>query len=215
MKRFIALISVVLFCAFLSINLVSCKRGEGDPFFSLRTRKARLTGDWKNTKLTSKLTYMNKIIETTYDGLKKKVTTTVKDTTVNGVWGNYVTDQTYTGEMFTDYKNDGSYYYKENFQNDTTGELITIEVNGNWYFMGANSQLGTKDKELLAMQVTDYIYNPITGGDNTTIYQGNNTLNIFEIYELKNKEIILKVNKSETINFVLYVTTMEFTLVPK
>lgn len=30
----------------------SCKKGENDPFLSLRSRKARVTGEWKLTKGT-------------------------------------------------------------------------------------------------------------------------------------------------------------------
>jgi hypothetical protein len=214
MKRIFTLLAVVLFCASLSINLVSCKKGDGDPFFSFYTRKARVTGDWKVKKLNSKLTYTNKVVETSYDGLHKVVTTTTHDSIINGIDSTYIELVSYTGEIITNYKKDGSYYYKDNFQDDYTGILINVEVNGNWYFMGGNNHDGYKDKELLAMQVTDYIYNPIVGGAYSTLYQGNNTLNVYEIYELKNKEIILKVNKSETINFILYVTTMEFTLSP-
>jgi hypothetical protein len=205
----------MLLIAFVSISLASCKKGDGDPFFSIYSRKARVTGDWKVSTLTSTYKYNNKTYETTYDGYKKKVVCTVKDTLIDGWITNYITQQTYTGETKTDYKKDGSYYYTETFQDDSTGLSITIEVNGDWYFMGGNSQNEYKDKELLAMQVTDYIYNPMSGNDYSTIFQGNNSLDVYEIYQLKNKEIILKVNKTETINFTKYTTAMEYTLIPR
>ncbi len=215
MKKILSLVSVSLLVAIFCIGFVSCKKGDGDPFLSLLSRKARVTGDWKVSSLTSTLKYKNQVYETTYDGLKKKVVHTVKDTSINGTVTNYVTTQTFTGETHTDYKKDGSYYYTETFQNDSTGNSITIEINGDWYFMGGNSQNGYKDKELLAMQVTDYIYNPNIGNDYTTIYQGANTLDVYEIYQLKNKEIILKVNTDETINFIKYINTMEIKLTPR
>jgi len=40
--RFVILFVIVLF-------LAECKKGENDPLFSTRTRKARLTGEWKMT----------------------------------------------------------------------------------------------------------------------------------------------------------------------
>ena len=206
---------LLLAITFVSVNLESCKKGDGDPFFSLYTRKARVTGNWKVSKLTSTYKYNNKTYETTYDGYKKKVVYTVKDTTINGEVTNYITEQTYSGETVTDYKKDGTYYYNETFLNDSTGTSITIEVNGDWYFMGGNSSNGYKDKELMEMQVADYIYLPLIGNDYSTIYQGSNTLSVLEIYELKNKEIILKVNKTETINFTKYTTAMEYTLIPR
>jgi len=65
------------------------------------------------------------------------------------------------------------------------------------------------------MQVTDYNFNSYIDDDYSTIYQGTNTLDVYEIYQLKNKEIILKVNTTETIDFIKYTTEMEYTLVPR
>jgi hypothetical protein len=215
MKKFKLLFYSILFFAFATIIMVSCKRGDGDPFFSLLTRKQRLTGDWKMTSLTSTYSYTNKTFETTYDGNKKKVVYTVHDTNINGENTTYITNQTYTGPILTNYKKDGTYFYSENLQNDTTGLLVNKEVTGNWYFMGANSQEGYKDKELLAMQPTNFSYNPNLGDPYTIIYQGNNMVDVYDIYSLKNKIITIKVNKTETIAFVKYTTIMEYTLEPK
>jgi hypothetical protein len=215
MKKFSYPVLVILLFALLSINLESCKKGDGDPFISLLSRKARLTGNWKVSKLTSTFSYTNQKFETTYDGTKKKVVHTVKDTLISGALTTYTHINTYTGETITDYGKDGKYYYSETFKDDSTGLSITIEINGLWYFMGGNGQNDYKDKELLAMQVTDYIYNPLEGNDYSTIFQGANSLNIYEIYQLKNKEIILKVNTTETINFIKYTTVLEYTLIPR
>jgi hypothetical protein len=197
------------------VSLHSCKKGDGDPFISLLSRKARLTGEWKVSTLTSTFKYNNKTTETTFDGTNKKVVYTVKDsTTVDSVF-TYVTTQKYTGEITTDFKKDGSYYYTETFQEIDSGNVTTIEINGNWYFMGGNIQNKYKNKELLALQVKNYVNNFYMGLDFSTMYQGTNSLDILEIYQLKNKEIILKENKTETIDFVKYTTTMEYTLIPR
>jgi hypothetical protein len=215
MKKFRFPVLVILFFVFISILAGSCKKGDGDPFFSLRSRKARLTGDWKVSSLTSTYKYTNKTIETTFNGSTKKVIFTVKDTIVGGSATNFIETMNYYGEIVVDYHKNGSYIYTETFQDAGTGNAITKDYKGNWYFMSGNSQNDYKNKELLAMQVTEYNYNSYIDDDYSTIYQGTNTLDVYEIYQLKNAEIILKVNTTETINFVKYTTEMEYTLVPR
>jgi len=53
------------------------------------------------------------------------------------------------------------------------------------------------------------------GNSHTTIYQGQNTLELYEITTLSKTKVVLKMQKAETINFTQYVTTMEFTLEPR
>lgn len=40
--------------ALLSSAVTSCKKGDGDPFLSLKSRKARVAGEWKATKMEDK-----------------------------------------------------------------------------------------------------------------------------------------------------------------
>ena len=215
MRTYIRSVSFLVLLIIIGIILSSCKKGDGDPFLSLRSRKARITGEWWVSSLTSTYSYTNKKYETSYDGVNKKVVYTVKDTLINGVTTNYSSTQAFAGQTHIDLKKDGSYFYNETFQDVSTGQTVRIEINGLWYFMGGNKQNDFKNKELLALQVTDYVYHPYSGSDHTTLYQGNNTLDVYEIYQLKNDEVILKVNKTETIDFIKYTTTMEYTLTPR
>jgi hypothetical protein len=215
MKKFRFPLLIILFFSFVCVFIVSCKKGDGDPFLSLRSRKARLTGDWKVSSLKSTYKYNNKTFETTFDGSYKKVVFTVKDTIVNGSASSFIETMNYYGEIMVDYYKNGSYIYTETFQDAGTGNAVTKDYKGNWYFMGSNSQNKYKNKELLAMQVTEYNYNTYIDDDFSTIFQGTNTLDVYEIYQLKNSEIILKVNTIETINFVKYTSEMEYTLVPR
>ncbi|MEI6123340.1 MAG: hypothetical protein WCQ95_06895 [Bacteroidota bacterium] len=222
MKKYLKIVSGVLIFTFISLIIVSCKKGDGDPFLSLRSRKARLSGNWKVSSLTSTFSYKNQKHETTYDGVSKKEVYTVKDSIItvptptphDSVF-TYTKTKTYTGDIITDFEKNGSYYYQEQFKDDTTGIAVTIEITGLWYFTGANAQNGIKAKEQLAIQGTNLTYNPNIGFSYSIIHQGEKTLDIYEIYELKNKEIILKVDKTETINFVKYTTSMSFTYVPR
>ncbi len=223
MKKYTKILSCALIFVLLSITLSSCfKKGDGDPFISLVSRKTRVVGNWKISTFTSTFSYTNQKHETTYDGITKKTVYTVTDSiivvptpTPHDSTITYTKTKTYTGSIITDFDKNGDYYYREEFKDDTTGLAVVIEVNGYWYFTGANTQNGIKNKEQLAIQATNYVVNPNIGISYTTIHSGEQTLDVYEIYELKNKEIILKVDKTETINFIKYTTSISYTLVPR
>ncbi len=46
-KTFVLLAGIIIG----SLVLEGCKKGENDPFLTLSSRRARLAGDWKMTKL--------------------------------------------------------------------------------------------------------------------------------------------------------------------
>lgn len=215
------LITVSLLLATILV-LPSCKKGDGDPFFSLLSRKARLAGEWQVTSLTQTYSYTNKEVSTTFDGSSKSVTYTVKDTTItiplpspHDSTYDYKTEQKYSGSIIYNFEKSGTYYYRETFKNDNTFQTENIECDGLWYFTGGNKATGYKDKELLGLQVTKFVFDPDYCAPYTTTCQGQNTLDIYEIYSLKSKEIVLKVTKEETIHFVKYTTVMEMKLIPR
>lgn len=202
--------------------LQSCKKGDGDPFFSIYSRKARVAGDWKISSLTDVFTVGKVTVETTYDGNKRKEKTTVHDSiihvtnpTPHDSTFDYITNWTWTGTVAYTFDKKGTYDILENFQDDTTQAKYTAEEKGLWYFTGGGKNSGFKYKELLGLQMRSYVYNPDGGSSYTNTGAGNNDQQIFEIYELKNNEIILKVNTEETINTVKVTHTMEMKLVPR
>lgn len=215
MKKHLTLFSGFLFIIMVLCCLPSCKKGDGDPFISLLSRKARLSGEWKVSNLAIIYQYANKVRETTYDGITKKVVYKVADTNINGSTTTYIKNWSFSGDIITDFEKNGTYYYQETFKDDSSGLTVTIEKNGMWYFMGPNQDNGYKDKELLALQVNQYSYNPSVGQDHLTIFQGENSVEVYEIYGLKNKEVTLKINKVETIGFVDYTTTLMMVLEPR
>jgi hypothetical protein len=50
MKRTIRIFMVLVVVALALPSLNSCKKGENDPFLSLKSRDSRITGEWKLTK---------------------------------------------------------------------------------------------------------------------------------------------------------------------
>ncbi len=197
MKKIITFTAPIFITVFISMIFFSCRKID----------TGKLTGDWKVVSLTSVYTYNDQKYETVFDGTTKTNNHYVNDTIV-------ATD-TYTGAIFTDYHNDGSYVYSETFKNNVSGVTETIEIEGDWYFTDANSDAGWAVTDLLAMQSNKNTFNTDLGTTHTTIYQGNNTLDIYEISTLSKSKIVLKMNKAETINFTQYITNMEFTLEPR
>ena len=64
----------------LPLLTTSCfKKGEEDPFFSIYTRKARVTGEWTITNMKSE------IIRTFQGEVQTRTTTTVEDLSYNFV----------------------------------------------------------------------------------------------------------------------------------
>jgi len=212
MKKNISLTVVIIITTILSSTFFSCQKADTN----------KLAGDWKVVSLTSSYAYKNQKYETSFDGSTKVITYTVTDSVItvpnptpHDSTITYSESTSYLGEITTDYHPDGTYIYSETFKNNATGVTETKGIDGSWYFTDANhsSEYGLDD--LLAMQVDKLTFNTNFGNIYSAIYQGNNTLDIYEISTLKKNKIVLKMEKAEYINFILYVTKIEFTLEPR
>ncbi|MFZ5554150.1 MAG: hypothetical protein ACOZCO_13620 [Bacteroidota bacterium] len=157
-----------------------CKKGENDPFLSVHTRKARMTGDWK---LTS-----GKTTETDYNSFSS--TTTVTTTTFDGANASesMVVTTPVSSNTFTD-----SYVYTENmtfnrdgsFSGTNVNDGITTTFEGTWNFEGGVGE--TKNKSKLVL-----FYTKITEDGATVTIEGNMYQFVYDIDELRNKKIVLK-----------------------
>lgn len=222
MKKLFAFLPVVIVLVMIAGVFTSCKKGDGDPFFSLLSRKSRMAGDWKVSNLSILYSYKNVEEKTTFDGNKKVYLYRVKDSiwhvtqpTPHDSVADYLQEDIFTGYIYYTMEKSGTFSYIESFRDDSTNIAETNSVEGLWYFTGGNKTSGFKNKELLALQVTKWVFDTEQGTPYTTTYQGQNTLDIYEIYALKSKEVVLKVNTEETIGFSRYNTTLEMTLIPK
>ena len=114
-------ISNLALLAMLAFGLLfSCKKGENDPFISLRSRKARIVGEWKLQKGFEKTTgtYPEAIVYGETTGTK----------TDDSGTRNFTYFKEYT------FKKDGNYSYTYTEKMD--GDTATIEkVEGRWTLM--------------------------------------------------------------------------------
>lgn len=177
MKKNILILAVTALVAVSS--LTSCKKGENDPFLSLKSRKGRLTGEWK---LTS-----GELVETSTTGS----TTTTETTTYTETKATYK-----TGSFSITY----NYTQNITFEKDRTMKIVVdndgdkTTVDGQWYWIGKNKNLELKNKEAVGFTITSVTDD---NGD-TDNYDGVEADGMYVIDQLKNKELIITVSTEYT-----------------
>jgi hypothetical protein len=178
----------------LMANLSSCKKGENDPFLSLKSRKARVVGEWAVTMEEGKSQDISKI---SFGGVT--VTTTTNETsTYNGTLftSTSVTTSSAGGNPLENTYNDvytQSYTFEKDgsFSLETvyTGQNYTEKMEGTWAFVGKSKTAELKNKEAIALSVTKY--SDIDNGVTTTYSAtGFDDSIIIAIDRLKNKEMV-------------------------
>ena len=176
---------------FLSTGMNSCKKGENDPFLSLKSRKSRMTGDWNVTKAT--MTESG-----TWTGVAYTSTTTIDNGILTSEFsaGGNTTSSTGTVSNFTyTVSKDGTYSSSLNY--DDGSGVTTETTDGNWIFIGNNKNEELKNKEGVIFTTTSSA-STSSGATSTDIYTGLNTGDIMLLDQLKSKEIIFKGEYSNT-----------------
>lgn len=168
MKNRILTISFALIALAGLTTITGCKKGENDPFLSLKSRKARITGEWKLSEGSITESYSNLSGSGTFL------------TTYTGSTANY--DGTTVG-----------YTEKITIEKDGTFEVVIVEdgetntIKGNWFFSGKSKDADLKKKEAIIFSETQYIS---SGG--TSTYSGLYADQTLLLDQLKNKELIFK-----------------------
>ncbi|MEY3425959.1 MAG: hypothetical protein RL679_1317 [Bacteroidota bacterium] len=193
-KNMKKLIVLSLAAIALIANLSSCKKGENDPFLSLKSRKARVVGEWTVTKEEGTSQDISKI---SFGGVT--VTTTTNETsTYNGTLftstsvttssaGGNPLENTYN-DVYTQsytFEKDGSFTLETVY----TGQNYTEKIEGTWAFVGKSKTAELKNKEAIALSITKY--SDIDNGVTTTYSAtGFDDSIIIAIDRLKNKEMV-------------------------
>lgn len=172
---------IMLFTVLVGV-LGQCKKGEDDPFLSIRSRKARVAGEWSLTSGTA--SYMN----SNNNGSNQSSSSsniTYSGTSYTEVWS-------YTSGSFTDNGTDTeAYTLKMTFEKDGNFEMTeTMGVDlyskkGTWNFTGGIGE--HKNKQQVVIHFTSEV---ATGGyfNNKT---GNATDVTFDLKELRSKKMVL------------------------
>ena len=142
-----------------SLSFVGCKKGENDPGLSLKSRTARITGEWEMSKGEWENTYTNtnakatSIIKYTYSFDNG----TLSQTSYYSYDGN---SETTTLSIENDYKltinKDGTYKLEDKRTWNVDGDVYTTNTKheGNWSFVYGNDNLEVKNKERVEFTIT-------------------------------------------------------------
>lgn len=185
MKKVKNILIAALIITGTSMSFTACKKGEGDPFLSLRTRKARVCGEWKLSKIEGTRSYVfasNTITETvTYDGTTETTVTTP---------GNFTSTDKYTVEYT--FEKDGTFKLVFTDNNGSSPNVNTLT--GVWNFTGGVGDFKNKSQIILYTESE-------SDGTSTVNYTGSDRPQmLFDLYQLKNKEIILEEKGTQSNN---------------
>lgn len=164
--------------------LTECKKGEDDPFLSLRSRKARITGDWKmksgtllysssgpNSSNTSNIILTGNTYASTYSNTYNGVTTSNSDA------------GTFSYEL--EIEKDGDFKMTQ----IADGDIYTYS--GTWNFTSGIGEL--KNKEQIVLHFDNETYS-----GSTIVYSGNKTNYTYNIKELRNKTLVIYSEETES-----------------
>ena len=175
-------ISAIVFAGVLS----SCKKGEDDPFLSLRSRKARIEGTWTLTSFESRQTSTSSsgtsVTTTFFDSGTETHTQTLSPT---GFPATTTTDVSNYTEQFI-FEKDGTYVRTHT---DSDGVMTT---KGTWFFLGKSKENEIKNKEAIYLTETNTTYDGAS-----TAYTGLVGQTLI-IKQLKNEEMVLTSSSTTT-----------------
>lgn len=188
MKKITFFILILLTTDFIA----SCKKGENDPAFSLRTRKNRLTGNWEVTS------YQKTVNDTTFiysDGNEVKKVGEFSFQPLPKII-------TYNFDRLGAYTINIEINYPQNFNNSANPAYTSTYLHeGTWNFVGGEGQTPAKSKLLLMEEYREFTLS--TGGSNVQAieFDGQNTGLIYNIDELKYNKITLTYYKETSTDF--------------
>ena len=190
MKNKALKLGIILFVGIITFSGCT-KKGEDDPFLSLRTRTARLTGEWNVVTYDSKSLGGSTTIIEKIDGSSYTETYIT-----NGQGRTYIGTATHTITI----EKDGTY---ENIFNSTSTAdgrtyIDNYKEKGVWYWAEGNKELKTKSKELVVFQTTEVT--SFNGYDNTVSYYEGPAcpLSYMQITQLKNKKMVIEMEGKRT-----------------
>jgi len=190
----------IFYClTFLIVCAFSCKKGENDPFISLRTRKARLSGEWHLASGNLTLSY-------------KKEGKNDYSENYNFMENYFTGVNSATGEKW-----EGHFKFQISFTKDGDFSFLqligssNLSGNGTWDFLKGVGDY--KNKERLSFK------SAAIGGGSFWIDTFNKSENyfIYNITELKNKKLVLETKeelmKVSNADSVCYYVTSKYTFV--
>ncbi|MEX2597584.1 MAG: hypothetical protein WEC59_11700 [Salibacteraceae bacterium] len=185
----------------------SCRKGDEDPFLSLRTRKNRLTGNWKLESYEVSKSF-GSVRSIKYDKEANEIEYIYEDSTA----------EVRSYSRFMEFSNNGSYTIteEERFSVDTVEVPFSYTLNstekGDWEFTGGNGEPSKSQLLLLPREINRSRSNE---GSNVevTIIEGPVNGELFSIDRLSNKELKLSYELIKRLAFNEEIESLEMTFV--
>ena len=164
----------LFFILSLSICFSSCKKGEDDPSFSLRTRKARIKGDWHLISGNLKLSYT-------------KPNVTYGDNIYTLSKNSYTLVTTGNGGVFTGgYSLDLTFDKKGEFNFKQAIDTLKLNATGIWDFM--DGTVDEKKKERIVCNISSIN----KGSGWIDAFNKSNYNFSYKIRELRKEKLVLE-----------------------
>lgn len=185
--RFFTQTALIVLFSGIALSFSACKKGADDPFISLRSRTARLTGVWKLTNEQIKTTTIrngsvSQTIESTYDGSIWNIVKTVYDKNGNPS----VTINKYTASTTWTINKDHSLKLESNWDGDS------YKKEGTWIWLDGNGA-DLKNKEAVQFLIAKEIF-----GGTSVEFSGNQTGPLLVLSRLANDEMQVDLSHTST-----------------
>lgn len=195
---FIALI------ASLAMPFESCKKGDGDPGLSLRSRKGRVTGEWKLTRMEEEKKKVDDaethIVKISIEGTS--ITETHTEDGVSHQDKGKVNAYTYTfdklgkftlhSDITMEYDDHGR--FAAGYDEDHIEVNTKTDVSGTWNFLGKVDEFKNKERMILNLLEVKMVRTTKEDGETSTVTttqkygNGVNSI-VWKLNTLKNKEL--------------------------
>jgi len=179
MKHIKKIAFMILVVAFAMPAFQSCKKGENDPFLSIKSRKARLKGVWNLSARSETRTQAQTGVSTTSVYTFNGTMMTVMS---GGASNSYIYSEKIT------FNTDGTFTKEET--SSSSGSTSNITIKGNWWFGKNNKEADYKNGEVVVLQITNVMIFG-SGGYSAAFTGADCPIIFFVIDQLKSKEMIV------------------------
>ncbi|MFZ5554701.1 MAG: hypothetical protein ACOZCO_16415 [Bacteroidota bacterium] len=164
------------------LALPSCRKAENDPFFSIHSRKSRLTGKWKVTGGYLEQTEQTGTSTNLYYKVNLYENSAGVYASISNAWEYGYGNATMHYEEKFEFERDGSFTHYLRFDDDTWDE------NGQWNFTDGVGRDRKNKSEVLLM------YNSsVTSFYGEETWDGEVNSVIYDLLELRNDRITIEV----------------------
>ncbi len=178
MKKIMLLAGMAAMMATTVVTFDSCRKGAEDPAISLRSRKARLVGEWKLTEGNDTSTNGSFTSYTAYT----ETTETVSTGSGSAMSNPYEEKMTFNA--------DGTFEIYEKTTNASSGSYDVMTTTGTWDF---NSGVGEETKMAKVILTPTNVEEVSTSGSSITTtnyaYVNNALVFTIDLVRLSNKEL--------------------------